>query len=327
MTRPRIHPTILVPLDGSDFAEQALPLATSLARSTNRQLQLVLVQEIPLWPDETGATNIDMIKRIVHADGETYLRSVEQRFMGPDLVLNSVALPAEGRPVGQVLSEYIQDNPAEMIVLASHGRGGVKRAWLGSVADYLLRHVNVPVIVTRPGCAAEPQSDQILVPLDGSPLAETVLADVCAIAAAANTNVTLLQVVQPVMHTLSTPEAPYVAFDAELTAMQRGEAENYLGGMEEVVRARGITCTSYTIVAHNVAEAILEVARPAHCTMIAMATHGLGGVRRLLLGSCTDKVIRGAEVPVLVYRPTGTTAALEVPLTRTPQAGPRSCTV
>lgn len=305
MTRARIHPTILVPLDGSDFAEQALPLAISLARTTNRYLHLVLVQEVALWPDENGAANIDMIKRMVHADGENYLRSVEKRYWSPGLVVNSVALPAEMRTVGQVLSEYIQDTQAEMVVMATHGRGGVKRAWLGSVADYLLRHVSVPVIVTRPGCNPEPGSDRILVPLDGSPLAESVLEEVCAIATATNHHLTLLRVIQPVVRTLSMPEAPYVEVDEDLTAMQRSEAEDYLESMEELVRVRGIGCTTLALIAPNAAETILEVARPSRFTLVAMATHGLGGVRRLLLGSCTDKVIRGAELPVLVYRPTG----------------------
>lgn len=303
MATSTTQPTILVPLDGSDFAEQALPLAISLARSTNRHLQLLLVQEVPLWPDENGAPDLGMIKRILHADGEAYLRSAERRFMSPGLAITSIALSAEMRTVGEVLSGYVQDAGVELVVMASHGRGGVKRAWLGSVADYLLRHVNVPVIITRPGCIPDPQSNRILVPLDGSPLAETVLDDVCRIAGAGNHDITLLQVVQPVMRTLSAPEAPYVEFDAKLTGLLRDAAEDYLEDLEEVVRDRGIKCSSLTLVAHNTAEAILEVARPAHFTMVAMATHGVGGVRRMLLGSCADKVIRGAEVPVLVYRP------------------------
>jgi nucleotide-binding universal stress UspA family protein len=320
--------TILVPLDGSTFAEQALPLAVSLAGSTRSRIVLVLVQDIPLWPDELARSETVMaMRRILHAEDEAYLRTIQQRYQRPEQVIDIVTLPGELRQVGETLSLFTQEAGVSLVVLATHGRGGVKRAWLGSVADYLVRHVHVPVVLTRPGCAPAPEAGRILVPLDGSPLAETALEEACTIAAGSQQEVTLVQVVPPVMRTISALEVAYAGFDEELTSMHRAAAEDYLDDVEERVRARGLRCTGLTVLGPNVAEAILELARPGPVALIAIATHGRGGVRRLVLGSIADKIVRAAEVPVLVYRPSMTPRTEARPARPNPRAGPRSCTL
>lgn len=325
MISPKAERTILVPLDGSSFAEQALPLAVSLALTTRSRIVLALVQHIPYWPDEVAnPESLATIKQLLHAEDETYLRSARQRFQPPGLSMDTIALPAD-LPIGLVLSQFVQDTGVGMVVMATHGRGGLERAWLGSVADYLLRHLLVPVILARPGVAPPSQGRRILVPLDGSPLAESVLEEACALAIAGNHEITLLQVVPPVLQTIGALESPYIGFDEKLTTIHQSEAEDYLDDIEEQVRARGIKCLGLTLLAPNPAACILEVARPADFALIAMASHGRGGLRRIVLGSVADKVVRGAEVPVLVHRPVGSTAADAIPAAHARMAGPRSC--
>jgi nucleotide-binding universal stress UspA family protein len=146
---------------------------------------------------------------------------------------------------------------------------------------------------------------QILVPLDGSPLAEEALDAAAALARIWDAEVTLLQVVRPVL--LSTdPALPLPsAYDEGLTASWRQQAQDYLDDLVEQMHGQGLRATGVAVVGWNAADAILDLARPERVAVVALATHGRGGLRRLVLGSVADKLVRGADVPVLVYRPTG----------------------
>jgi len=146
---------------------------------------------------------------------------------------------------------------------------------------------------------------QILVPLDGSPLAEEALDAAAGLARLWDAELTLLQVVRPVM--LSTdPALPLPsAYDEELTMLSRQQAQDYLTGMAERLREQGVRASGVAVVGWGAADSILDVARPERVAMVVLATHGRGGLRRLALGSVADKVVRGADVPVLVYRPAG----------------------
>jgi nucleotide-binding universal stress UspA family protein len=194
------------------------------------------------------------------------------------------------------------------IAVATHGRGGLRRLALGSVADHLVRHLEVPVLLVRPAedgatpaCASAP--NQILVPLDGSPLAEEVLGPAADLARLWGSELTLLRVVQPVVfygdELLGWP-APY---DKELTASSRSQAEDYVRDIAERLRGEGLRASGVAVVGWGAADAILKTARPDQVAAIAVATHGRGGLRRLALGSVADKLIRAADVPVLVRRP------------------------
>jgi nucleotide-binding universal stress UspA family protein len=317
---------ILVPLDGSTLAEQAMPLAIALARSGQCRLRLVHVQVLPLWPDElANPVALSTTRRILHAEGETYLRDVCQRYHAPALEMDTVVLPGELLDVGQAILNHINEHPVSKVVMATHGRGGVRRAWLGSVADFLIRHLTVPVMVVRPGMELSATGRHILVPLDGSALGETVLPLATEIATANQQELVLLRVVPPVMQALAGLEAPYVGMDAELTAFHRSAAEDYLEDLEDGMRERGIKCSTMVMVDQSPAGTIIDLARPANFAMIVMATHGRGGLRRVVLGGIADKVVRGAEVPVMVFRPNGVASREAVNQTRARLAGPTSC--
>lgn len=296
--------TILVPLDGSRFAEQSLPLALSIARATQRRIRLCHVRLMPLWPEEiVGPDTVDAMCRLLHSEGETYLREVQQRFQTPDVPIETAVIPGDIVSAAEAISDHVQERPVELVVMATHGLGGVRRAWLGSVADHLIRHLTIPVLLVHPG-AELPNGDQrILVPLDGSVLAEQALDEACALAKAMDREIVLFRVVTPVMNTVPSLEAPYVNIDGKLTDSLRAAAEDYLDRIEEQVTARGIRCVGMTMVGPSVAEWLIDIARPAHFSLVVMTTHGRGGMKRMILGSVADKVARGASVPVMVLRP------------------------
>ena len=171
--------TILVPLDGSPLAEQALPLARRIAEPAGSKLRLALVHQIPTAPLDPGAarrfTSVELSTR---KSERAYLRSLQAKLRQEGVRLAS-AVTLSGS-VGPALAQYVQELGIDLVVMATHGRGGVRRAWLGSVADRLIRQLQVPVLLVRPaedGFATTSGSapNQILVPLDGSPLAEEVL--------------------------------------------------------------------------------------------------------------------------------------------------------
>ena len=298
--------TILVPLDGSPVAEQALPLARRIAERAGSKLRLILVHQIPSAPlDPAAARLFTSLELATRKSERAYLRSLQTKLRQEGVRLAS-AVTLSGA-VGPALDQYVRELGIDLVVMATHGRGGVRRAWLGSVADHLVRHLEVPVLLVRPaedGAATTSASaSQILVPLDGSALAEDAIGPAADLARLWGSELALLRVVHPVVfygdELLGWP-APY---DEELTANLRSQAEGYVRDISERLRGEGHRASGVAIVGWGAADVILKLARPEHVAAIAIATHGHGGLRRLALGSVADKLIRGADVPVLVYRP------------------------
>jgi nucleotide-binding universal stress UspA family protein len=299
--------SILVPLDGSQLAEQALPLAVRIAQAAGSKLRLVLVHRLPPAPlDPASAKLFTSIDLATRKSERAYLRRVQARLREEGVRLSS-AVTLTG-PVGPALDTYVRELGMDLVVMATHGRGGIRRAWLGSVADHLIRHLEVPVLLVRPedGRPAEPgKADRILVPLDGSPLAEEALEAAVRLARAWDAEVCLLQIVAPVLLSVDPALPIPSAYEEELTGMSRQQAQAYLDRTAGRLREQGLRASGTAVIGWNAADAILDTARPDQVAMAVLATHGRGGVRRLTLGSVADKLVRGAMVPVLVYRPAG----------------------
>jgi nucleotide-binding universal stress UspA family protein len=303
--RTSMFRSVLVPLDGSSFAERALPLAASIARATRAKLRLVLVHQPPSAPADRGtarlATSVDLMLRKAERD---YLRTRvgELREKSGGQIVG-VTLPG---PVVPTLLRYVSEIGADLVVMTTHGRGGIQRAWLGSIADQLLRSLEIPLILVPPAENESPapaDSAEILVALDGSRLAEGVIEPAAALGEALGVPLGLLQVVPPVAARGEAAFALPSRHDEGLTAMRRDEAKDYLTGVTERLRDQGLTAGSAAVVGAPVADTILEIARSRSVAMLAIATHGRGGLRRLILGSVADKLVRGTEKPVLVVRP------------------------
>jgi nucleotide-binding universal stress UspA family protein len=299
--------SILVPLDGSPRAEQALPLALSIAEPARSKLRLVLVHRPPPAPLGRAAARL-------YTSIELSLRKAEREYLKAwvNRVRSRTTCPVTSAtltgPIAPSLEQYVRELGPELVVMATHGRSPLQRAWLGSVADHLVRSLDVPVLLVRPrdGGAAELQPVQggdILVPLDGSPLAEGALEPSKALARAWDAEIALIQVIEPLTLATDPPMIASTVYDERLTTIRRDAANDYLEGVAERLRADGIRPSSAAVLGMGPVEALLDLARPERYGAVAIATHGRGGLRRMVLGSVADKLVRGADIPVLVCRP------------------------
>lgn len=300
-----MYARILVPLDGSDFGDSALPLAASLARRSEATLELVHVHEP--YPHASGAPPFDRrLDDELRAKMSQRLENTRKRvaqYLGHEVLLARI----EG-PVAQTLEEHVAKSGAYLVVMATHGRGGLSRIWLGSVADHMARHSSVPVLFVRRPAAGEtwsgtPLPRRIVIPLDGSELAETILDHAVMLATPGETELALIQVVVP----LAAPSYPHTtsgfAFTEDDLARRQRAAETYLERLAVELRANGFATTVRVTVYDQIARAILDYALHADADLIALATHGRGAVARLGIGSVADKVLRAATTPLLMFRP------------------------
>ncbi len=281
--------SILVPLDGSAFAEQALPLATDVACKAGAALNLVRVHMLyalteptcawlPFDPDADAA---------LKQQEQAYLGSVSQRLTGPKKPVASCL--AFGMEADGIL-EQAKASKADLVVMTTHGRGPASRFFLGSVADEVVRRAPVPVVLLRPHDppeepAARPSITRVLVPLDGSALAEEVLGPAGALASLLGARCTLLRVVEARPHPPAGPHGGEVPLDPCV-----GEARSYLRDVAENLGEQSLPADIQVVVAPHAAGAILEAAQTEPGTLIALATHGRSGFGRMLLGSVAEQI-------------------------------------
>jgi nucleotide-binding universal stress UspA family protein len=302
-----MYRTLLVPLDGSPFGEQALPLARSIARAAGAALHLahVHVISVPMSMDA-----IPVFDEAQDAQNRTYegayLAGLAQR-LAADRGLRVTTTVLDG-PIADALQNHAVASGADLIVLTTHGRGAFSRFWLGSVADRLVRHAPLPILLVRPhetppDLTEEPALREILIPLDGSALSEQILPHAIALGTLRQATYTLLQVVEPAIGGFGT-ELYGATVDEQALVQARAQAQSYLDRVATRLRAEGLRVRTALMLGLP-AQVILEYTHTHTVDVVALATHGHSGVRRLLLGSVADKVLRGAEVPVLLKRPRG----------------------
>jgi len=298
--------SLLVPLDRSSFAEQALSLGLSIARRANARLDLVEVHALYALEDPTAAwlpfepdrdAEFKQQEQLYLDATAKWVTSVSPVSVTAAVLSGSAVVPAT---VADSILERARTGKADLIVMTTHGRGPLSRFGLGSVADELIRRAQIPILLVRPGEKAtgiipEPVLDNILIPLDGSVLAEKVLEPALDLARLMEARCSLLRVVES--RSSSDNRGPGGPPDW-------AQAAAYLERVAGRLREQGLQVRTRVVVARHAAEAILEEAEAQASNLIALATHGRGGLKRLLLGSVADKLIRAAGSPVLVYRPT-----------------------
>jgi nucleotide-binding universal stress UspA family protein len=299
-------------LDGSRLSEQALPLAVAIAERARAKLRLVLVHQISTIPLSSAGRQLYVSLELAARKSEkTYLKAFTDRLkkQSSSLAITSTTLTG---PVAGTLREYIHESRTDLVVMTSRGQGGLRRLWLGSVADAMIRGSSVPVLLVRPEENPLPHPvlenlSQILVPVDGSPLAETILDPAKELASLAGAELMLVEVIQPLASPLGSQSAAPSRFDAELTSLRGKEAADYLRDLAERCMEAGVKAAYSAPLGRNVADTILGLAESPAVGLIAIATHGRGGLKRLALGSVADKLVRTAPRPILVYRPPGRT--------------------
>nr|PZN91213.1 MAG: hypothetical protein DIU52_04610 [bacterium] len=297
--------SILIPLDGSPFGEQALPMGLDLARRMGADVHLVHVHQ-PVRPApyaEGLPVYTGELEEEARTREEQYLANLANRSAESAGVVVRRAL-LDG-PIAPELARYADEEEIGLVVMTTHGRGGLSRAWLGSVADALIRQVNVPVLFLRPrkeaGAEQPREFRRILIPLDGSKLAESVLPTAEAIGRLSDAEYTLLHVVVPPF-VLGPPRATVLVEPGDAPAAVERWSEEYLARVADRMRDAGLRVQAVVEIHPNAAQGILDYARAHDIDLIAMSTHGRVGFSRIALGSVSDKVLRGAEVPVLLQR-------------------------
>ena len=296
--------TLLVPLDGSESGEAALPWAARLART--RGLSLVLVQVIRRPFISSRVTTGGYMTPEAYDHGRAtereaagaYLDRVRERMLGEGLAAETVV--REGDPARNLL-DLADEVGAYTIAMPSHSRGdGLTGLVLGSVAERVVQHATIPVLLV-PGRAGQPSAapavGRLLVPLDGSTLAERAL-DLAQEIAEPETTLAIVRVTGPAAREVQGDEGPVRFVDEEATRRVVAVATEYLGRIAE-----GLSTGRSTWTGVRVGEPVDEILAAAHdqaVDLIVMATHGHTGPARWLLGSVADQVVRRSERPVLL---------------------------
>lgn len=296
--------SILIPLDGSPFAEQALPLGISLAQRFGSALLLMQAIPTPGAPRylSNNATSPLELQALFRDAANEYLESVREQVR--QTLPEVETLVVEGS-AGEAIARVADEEPVTYLVMTTHGRTGLSRWALGSVADRVRHLVHRPLLVLRPHDDATQAPvppvtfKRILIPLDGSPLAERVLPLATEFARLYQAELYLFRAISSWPPSLVGAEA--AAFEMSWYETLREEAQHYLEGVAVPLRAAGLS-VHQEVGAEPAADGILDYADLVEADLIAMTTHAREGLSRLVLGSVTDRVVRAGEIPVLVVR-------------------------
>ena len=292
-----MYSDVIVPMDGSPFSEMALKPAIFLAAHGHAALLLLRVHESHTSWDHAGP------------EWDEFIRNEEQVYLEglADLRRSAVAnLDCEviDGPPARAICERAKCSRAAVIVMSTHGRTGLRRSWLGSVADGVMRHSSAPVLMLRPSldtqasvCEPSTPFGTVIIALDGSSLAEWVIPHALDIASASGASALVLRVVEPI--------PPRSALDASRLVLY-DDVDAATAYVERLIlrlrRAHpSIDIRADIDVSPSPAESIRERARHSERPLVALASHGRG-VSRLVLGSVTDSLLRDGPRAVLVIR-------------------------
>ena len=304
------EPLILVPLDGSELAEAALPYASAIAKATGARLLLFTV-----W----GGADSELIAHLpdVAEDLSRRAKGYYQEYL-TDVAkkLEAAGIQAEtevriGNPAEEILRSLNERDP-RLLVLATHGRSGLGRWLYGSVASKLARAAPAPTMLIGPKVlgAGAPTGviRRILVPLDGSPLAESALQPALELAEALGADLLLAQVLRwaSQAYTFGVPEVDVVRIDQQLTEA----AQHYLNRVKESLPTERSVAAA---VLHGApAEALIDLVEAQAIDLVVMTSHTRAALARAVLGSVADRMLQ-AKAPVLLIRPEGVTGVVRAP--------------
>jgi len=286
-----MYSKILVPLDGSQLSETILPYARTIADALKAPVELLAAIE----PGTLSAK----VQSDTQKASLDHLHRVATSFRDPKLVVSSVEI---GNPA-EVIVDKASSQPDTLITMSTRGRSGIQRWLIGSVADKVLHATTTPLLLVKGETTAKTSGDailrKILVPLDGSPLAERALPHVVELAKKMTMEVVLIR----------APAAPRVAFveqDSdpafqEIAKEIIAEAQTYLEAKVKELQAKGLQ-VSFLLLEGEAAGEIIDLARKTPNNLIAMCTHGWSGIGRWVLGNATERVVRHSGDPVLIFR-------------------------
>jgi len=305
---------MLVPLDGSELAEVVFPYAKELAGRLD--MDIVLLQVAGPVLGQFGPMRRAYIERAVEIV-KRQAREVQKRIgIQPESKPVEVRGElAEGYPA-EVILRYAEENEVDLVLMATHGYSGLKRWTIGSVASKVLSASKVPVWLVRAGIPEETPYDKwpsqtLLVLLDGSELAESVLPHVEALAkqrGAKPVDVVLLRVSEtPTMPSYYGPELSGVSLNwgeylQREEARRKKAATEYLAKVEKRLKDSDISVQS-KVLEGKAADEIIDYANKNPFSIIVMATHGRSGLSRLVYGSVAANLLQGVSNPIFLVKP------------------------
>ena len=309
-----MYARILVPVDGSSLSEQVLPYVQQLGLGLSIPVTLMTVVEpsppsIGLHLGPSSQEQDTVRHRADHA--VAYLNSLADAFRSDGVTVST--LTPSGAPAQEIVQEAEREADT-LIAMSGHGRSGVARWWLGSVADRVLHTTDAPLLVIRFHEGERPTHaegfSRVVVPVDGSPRAEEILPHVAHITKALGIAVDLVRVV-PTWNeylAMAAPSTNYGTASLDTASLDEAfryneeEANGYLDRVREDLLKQGVGPVETHSLRGDPASSIIDVANESPDRLVAMTTHGRSGVGRWVLGSVADRVVRNSGDPVLVVR-------------------------
>jgi nucleotide-binding universal stress UspA family protein len=294
---------ILIPLDGSKTAEKVLPYARSLAAKLKLPVELLAVIDIAEMAAHITAAKARYLDTLVEdgvRNSTSYLRGIATTFTG-----GKVTCTVEKGRAEETIIEKGAADANVLIAMATHGRSGLNRFLLGSVAEKVLRGTANPLLLIRATEEAKGTGEEalksIIVPLDGSELAESVLPAVAGLAKDLDVEVLLFRAYHLPYNTYGADDTYMMNYE-ELVSAVREDANAYLDKKVADVKKLGVAKVSSLSKEGFAGDEIISLGRKTPDNLIAMCSHGRTGVRRFVLGSVTETVVRHSGDPVLVLR-------------------------
>ena len=298
----KMYRRILVPLDGSEMAEVALSYAQGLAEKLGSEIAVVYVEEFKLSDALENMTDLQTGEvEPVKYSAERYLEGIAAR--APEV--GSTVL--FGHPA-EAIVEYASKEDIDLIVMATHGRSGIRLWALGSTADKVVRVSNCPVMLIRakgaqPDIHKRGTFKKILVPLDGSEESEMILPYVRELGIKLKAEIVLFQAVERAMHLyLADMVVTHLPYSDEEMEPFKADAESYLEKVKGSLKSDGGITLSSKVGIGEVAEWIIEFADEIDADLVAMTTHGRSGIRRWRLGTVAQKVVHAGNTPLMLVR-------------------------
>ena len=283
-----MYSKILVPLDGSELAEQALPQVIMIAKRFNSEA-ILLTTFVP------G-------DRLEHPL-KSYMEEKAEELKSAGIKASSIFV--QGDAATEIIN-FAEKNDVDLIVLTTHGCTG-DRCWpLGSISNKVLQRSHTPTLLIRPGqpetATAEKDLQRVLISLDGSPVAEGIIPYVESLIKGTDSEVVLLMIIEPITLPHMATYRDHEEYQEKLMSHAEKEAKNYLSKMEGALRDKGIKVSS-ALLRGKPNQAILKYAEDNSISLIALTTHGYSGISKWVYGSVASHVIEGSSKPVLLVRP------------------------
>jgi nucleotide-binding universal stress UspA family protein len=300
-----MYTRMLIPLDGSKLAENVLPYARVFARALGLRIELLSVVDSMDFARTTHAGHVRDFDPLVEAsmrEGKRYLESIAQSFTE-----TAVTYTVEQGVADKIIIDSAGGDKDTLIAMATRGRSGIHRWLMGSVAEKVLRGATNPLLLVRGNEEGKNEGEaalkSIVVPLDGSRMAESVLPPAMELAKKLSLEIVLTRAYQiPLSAAYAGAEAAYIPNQDALLNLVREEAGAYLEEKVNELHQNGVEKISHILLVGSGADEIIDLARSTPDNLIAMCTHGRSGVKRWALGSVTEKVVRHSGDPVLVVR-------------------------